>query len=111
MSLNDYVNIARPNHWFKNIFVLPGFFVAVLLTRHFEFVLLGPLLLGLLSISLIASANYTINEWLDAESDQHHPGKKHRPSVAGRITGRGVALQYALLAASGLAMRAKVRAD
>ena len=32
--------------------------------------------LGILSICLLASSNYVINEWLDAEFDKFHPEKK-----------------------------------
>lgn len=40
------------------------------------------LLFALLATSLIASANYVINEWLDREFDQFHPIKKNRPAVS-----------------------------
>lgn len=60
------------------------------------------LLSGVASVCLIASANYTINEWLDAEFDRHHPVKKNRPSVAGGIKPQFVYLQWFILAAIGL---------
>jgi 4-hydroxybenzoate polyprenyltransferase len=53
---------------------------------------------------LIASANYTINEWLDAEFDRHHPIKKYRPSAAGQITARMAYAQWAVLAVMGLSI-------
>jgi hypothetical protein len=36
----------------------------------------------------MTSANYTINEWLDADFDRHHPIKRDRAAAAGRITAR-----------------------
>jgi decaprenyl-phosphate phosphoribosyltransferase len=44
------------------------------------------------SLCLVASANYGINEILDAKSDSHHPQKKHRAIPSGRVSVRLVAL-------------------
>ena len=44
-----------------------------------------------------ASANYVINEWLDAEFDAHHPIKKNRPSVTGRVRKEKVLSEYGML--------------
>lgn len=105
--LRDYVAIARPDHWFKNVFMLPGAALAWVLMPHAPAdELLLALLVGVLSTCLIASANYTINEWLDAEFDRHHPIKRHRPSAAGRVRQPWVALQWAGLAAAGLGLAA-----
>ena len=40
---------------------------------------------GLFIVCLAASTNYVINEIMDAESDKHHPKKKHRPIPSGRV--------------------------
>ena len=78
--------IARPDHWFKNIFILPGGALALILVHDPVPGSFGGLLLALVSTCLIASANYTIDEWLDTEFDRHHPVKKFRPAAAGQIT-------------------------
>jgi decaprenyl-phosphate phosphoribosyltransferase len=104
----DYVAIARPDHWFKNIFMLPGAALAFVLSGGIEASALGALLLGIVSTCLIVSANYTINEWLDAAFDRHHPVKRHRPSAAGRINPKAVYLQWAVLAAAGLGLGALI---
>ena len=67
--------------------MLPGAALAFVLTDEVAPAPVGWLLLGIVSTCLIASANYTINEWLDAPFDRHHPVKRHRPSAAGRISG------------------------
>lgn len=101
----NYINIARPDHWFKNIFMLPGFLLALTLTDHdFRFTELMNTALAVLAVCLVASANYTINEWLDAEFDSHHPIKKTRPSVTGKITAAGAYLQWFVLAAAGISL-------
>jgi decaprenyl-phosphate phosphoribosyltransferase len=104
----DYVAIARPDHWFKNVFMLPGAALAFVLNGEVAPAPVGWLLLGIVSTCLITSANYTINEWLDAPFDRHHPVKRHRPSAAGRISGRLVWLQWVLLAGAGLGLGALI---
>jgi 4-hydroxybenzoate polyprenyltransferase len=104
MSLKHYIAIARPSHWFKNVFTLPGVALALVLTHKPWQGVLPDFILGLISVCLITSANYTINEWLDAEFDQHHPLKKHRPSVQGLVSAFGVRVQYVLLAFLGLSL-------
>jgi 4-hydroxybenzoate polyprenyltransferase len=52
----------------------------------------------------VASANYVINEWLDAPFDKYHPVKKNRPSVVSGLEARYVYMEYALLAVVGLSL-------
>jgi decaprenyl-phosphate phosphoribosyltransferase len=100
--MNAYLNIARPDHWFKNVFMLPGAALAlVIFPGRYEH-LLFQLLLGLMSTCLVASANYVINEYLDAEFDRFHPTKKYRPSVAGLIKPVYAIIEYFFLVTLGL---------
>lgn len=101
-QLQDYVRIARVDHWFKNLFVLPGIALALMLSDMTLSSLLLVTGLALLSASLIASANYVINEWLDAPFDSLHPLKSQRPAACGRIKAKFVYLEYALIASAGL---------
>ena len=96
-DLKDYVSIARPDHWFKNIFMLPGFALAVMFVGHVGWGTVVWMILAVVSTCLAASANYVINEWRDAEYDRHHPEKKFRPAAAGRIRANYVYLEYLLL--------------
>ena len=103
-SFADYVAIARPDHWVKNIFMLPGAALALLVDSHSNFASLSALLLGIVSTCLVASANYTINEFLDGEFDRHHPTKSARPTAQGRIKAHLVFIQYAVLIVAGLGL-------
>jgi 4-hydroxybenzoate polyprenyltransferase len=103
-SIHDYIAIARPDHWVKNIFMLPGAALAFLLDSSAGAWAIPQLVVAVGSTCLVASANYTINEWLDAEFDRHHPVKSKRPSALGRIKPQLVYLQYAVLAIAGLAL-------
>jgi decaprenyl-phosphate phosphoribosyltransferase len=63
----DYVRIARPNHRIKSIFMLPGAAIAMVLAGGpVTPGMIGAVVAALLALCLIASANYTINEYLDA---------------------------------------------
>lgn len=102
--LADYLAIARVDHWVKNVFMLPGVALASLFVRPAIDVVLWHTLLGLASLCLCASANYTINEFIDGEFDSFHPLKKWRPAAQGLLDARLVAVQYAALATLGLAL-------
>ena len=104
-----HVAIARPDHCFKNVFVLPG--IAVALSE-------GPVaswpdlvrraLVGLAAICLVASSNYTLNEILDAPTDRHHPTKHTRPIPSGRASVPLAYGQWLVLVAVGLLLAAWV---
>ncbi len=100
--MKHYLAIARPSHWFKNIFVVPGFVLGLLVLGYIPHDIVLKSILAIISVCLITSANYTINEWLDAEFDRHHPLKSNRPSVLGHIQYKFVVLQYIVLATVGL---------
>jgi decaprenyl-phosphate phosphoribosyltransferase len=104
-NLEGYMAIIRVDHWFKNIFMLPGIIFALL---YFDITLSWELgfimLVGVLATCLIASANYVINEWLDAQFDKFHPVKKHRPAVVKNLSAKIVYLEYVILAIMGLLM-------
>jgi decaprenyl-phosphate phosphoribosyltransferase len=108
--LLDYVRIARPDHWIKNIFVLPGFAVALAVAPHgaLSAGVLTLLLICMASVCLTASANYTINEYLDAADDRHHPLKQTRPGARGVLDLRFVCIEYIILAAGGLLLAGAV---
>lgn len=100
----DYVALARPSHWVKHVFILPGIALALLLRPHPWTDVVANVALGLLSAALLASANYVLNEWLDAQSDRHHHTKSERPAVAKRLSPTLVLLEYSGLAAVGLGL-------
>ncbi len=103
--MKNYIKIARPDHWVKNAFILPGVAIAILLTDFtFSSGVIVKLLLGFFATCFIASANYVINEWLDAEFDKFHPTKKYRPVVSENMKLSYVLTEYALLIVLGLVL-------
>ena len=101
--MKKYIKIARPDHWVKNVFILPGVVIAVLLTS--PVITMGTavkLVIGFFATCFIASANYVINEWLDAEFDKYHPTKKFRPVVSENMKFSLVMVEYAIFIVLGL---------
>ena len=83
----EYLKIARPDHWLKNVFIVFGHAVAWTLVPGVEAD--GPTLalaaFSLVPACLVASANYIMNEILDAPFDRLHPTKRLRGVPAGRV--------------------------
>lgn len=98
----SYLRVARPDHWFKNVFMLPGVALAAIFLGDWSLFFSSATICALVSLCLLASANYTINEWLDASFDRFHPVKKDRPSVTGDVKGSLIVVQYISLACAGL---------
>ncbi len=110
-TIRGLFEIARVDHWFKNVFVLPGVVVALGFAplsadasaiRTF----LMRLVLGLVAVCLVASSNYVLNEVMDAPFDRHHPEKSQRPVPSGRVNVRLAYLEWLVLAAIGIGMGA-----
>lgn len=100
-----YLDIARFDHWVKNVFVLPGVIVGLAMGDVAPSVRLGQrLVVGLFAIGLVASSNYVLNEVLDGPFDALHPVKKLRPVPSGRVNVKLAYSWWLLLGAVGLAM-------
>lgn len=92
----------RLDHWIKQLFILPGCIAAYFLTHSsITKQLVIHFILGFFAISFIASANYVINEWLDAEFDKYHPTKKNRSVVTEDVNGKVVWILWAVLSCLG----------
>jgi 4-hydroxybenzoate polyprenyltransferase len=105
-----YWAISRPDHWFKNILILPGTIIAAFSSGRPLTEFAFDLVVGIASLCCIASANYVINEWLDAPFDRFHPLKRARPSVSLRLDRRIVWGLYLLWSVMGIALAAAVSA-
>jgi 4-hydroxybenzoate polyprenyltransferase len=100
-----YVAIARPDHWFKNVFMLLGIVLVVFYEpRLLTLASLRPIALAVVATCLIASSNYVLNELVDGPRDRLHPDKRHRPVPSGRVSARLALLEWAGLALAGLGL-------
>jgi 4-hydroxybenzoate polyprenyltransferase len=102
----EYFKIWRIEHWLKNIFIVFGHAVAVVLffNLNWETNLVIMAALSLVPACLIASANYILNEILDAPFDRLHPTKKLRGIPAGKVKVNWLWLHMAGLIVAGFTL-------
>jgi len=81
--LVDFVRLARPEQYVKNLFIFLPLFFAYKLTDVSRFL---ACLLSFVAFCLLASAVYVLNDIRDISSDCLHPNKRNRPLASGRIS-------------------------
>ncbi len=89
----------RPRQWTKNaVLLVPLIFARGVFAQG----LLLHALAAVASFSLLASAVYVANDWVDREKDRLHPEKRRRPIAAGHLgLGGAVALMALCLGSAG----------
>ena len=101
--MNKYIRIMRIDHWIKQTFIIPGIVMGiVLLDAPVDSSMLFRILIGFACSCAVASSNYVINEWLDAEFDKYHPFKKHRSVVENNMNKYIVFTMYFSLSVIGI---------
>jgi 4-hydroxybenzoate polyprenyltransferase len=106
-NIIPYIKIARLDHYVKQLFILPGSLVAIILCHiNINDVSLINFIIGFFSTCLIASSNYVINEYLDIQYDKFHPTKKHRALIKlkDKIKLKYIIIEYLSLLTLGLAL-------
>lgn len=90
------LELARPEQWIKN-----GFVLLPLIFAHaaFDPVAVRGALIAVLAFCFASSAVYAGNDLVDVERDRRHPEKCRRPLARGAI-GPGAARLFAILAAA-----------
>jgi 4-hydroxybenzoate polyprenyltransferase len=97
----EWLRLARPRQWSKNLAVLAALIFAVRFREAADLLLAGE---ALVAFILLSASVYAFNDLLDADSDRRHPVKKLRPIAAGHVS-RGEALLLAgLWAGAGLGL-------
>src|SRR5678809_1014141 len=108
-TIRGHASIARVDHWFKNVFVLPGVVVALGTDPFVDRAGLGwRIAIGFLAVCLIASSNYTLNELIDAPFDKHHPTKHKRPVPSRQVSIPLGYTQWVALMVAGVAVARSV---
>lgn len=99
--IRDYLALARPHHYLKNLFLLSPLFFGMKMT-------VGPLLLNALiafaGFSLVASSLYIVNDYRDIEEDRRHPRKKDRPLAAGKVSKKSALVLTAATLSAGFVL-------
>ncbi len=81
--ISSIINIIRPIHWIKNLFL----FAAIIFSGNlFNEILFSKVLWAFVGFSLASSASYTFNDVMDAKYDRLHPIKKFRAVASGKIS-------------------------
>jgi len=89
------LQLMRPTHWVKNIFVFAALVFGRKLFGPVDEVLLsiGSAVGGFLCFCMASSAAYIFNDIIDRENDKSHPEKCKRPIAAGQVSiGQGAFL-------------------
>ena len=101
-TLAPYIQIARFDHWFKNIFMFPGVVVALYAQPDLlSWTACLRVFLALVATGIVASSNYILNELLDAKFDALHPVKKFRPIPSGLVNKRIAVIEWLVFAVIG----------
>ncbi len=76
------IKLIRISQYYKNLVIfLPIIFIGQLISAES----LLKVILGFIALCLMSSVNYIINDIVDIKKDKHHPEKKTRPLVSGKI--------------------------
>ena len=103
VNIGPYIQIARPSHWFKNVFMAPGILLVYFFDPgHWHPAQVVTILLGFVCACLVSSSNYVLNEILDAPKDTFHPEKQFRPIPSGEASVPLAYAEWLILAFAGL---------
>ncbi len=99
---------ARPRQWTKNLLVYFALFFTAgeawdLGDAALALSLVGKATLALALFSLVSSAQYLVNDVIDAERDRRHPKKRLRPVASGALPPAAALTAGGILAAVGTA--------
>jgi len=101
MKIKDLFYVLRPWQWYKNLLVfLPVFFSGNLLDLNM--ILLS--FIGFISLCLVSSSNYIINDLVDFKKDRFHPEKRKRTLASGRVSFKVKVLIICVCLAAGLGL-------
>ncbi|MFT4526426.1 MAG: decaprenyl-phosphate phosphoribosyltransferase [Granulosicoccus sp.] len=97
-QLSSILELIRPKHWVKNLFVMMPLFFAGQVQNQNRLI---DTVVAMVAFCLVASAVYVVNDLKDAKADRKHPEKKKRPIASGAVK-KGMAglISIILLAAS-----------
>lgn len=88
----DLVKLMRLNQLLKHIFVIPGIVFGYLISQSMPSV--SDFIFAFISIILIASSNYIMNEITDRSFDAHHNLKKNRIMVKSSVNYKAACIFY-----------------
>ena len=99
-----FLQIMRPLHWIKNVFVFAALIFAKKLFGPVDevFFAVARAVGGFSCFCLAASAVYILNDIIDRETDRLHPEKSKRPIAAGTVSIAAAAVLSAVCAVAAI---------
>ena len=97
--LKDYIQLLRPKHWIKNVFLFAGIVFGKELLGIEAFV---EVVQGFVCFCGLSSGAYIFNDLWDVEADRQHRLKRNRPLAAGKISPSAATLLGIVLTAAML---------
>lgn len=80
--LKNFIKQLRPHQWVKNVLL----FIPLIAAHEWaNMQLLLKVLAATVFFSIVASAIYVLNDFVDVERDRSHPTKRHRPFASGGL--------------------------
>ena len=104
LLLKPYLTIARFDNWSKNLAMFVGVALGMLFTQKPPTLDVIILIEAMAALCFASSANYIINEYIDAKFDRFHPVKRKRAGVKHKLDGRMVALEYIVFSLVALSL-------
>ena len=91
---SPYLHQMRPRQYAKNAFIFAPLFFDRQLFVPQSLILT---ILGFITLCILSSAVYVLNDLADVEADRNHPQKKYRPIASGQIPIRSAKIFCAVL--------------
>lgn len=100
-KLAPWMRELRPHQWTKNLLLAVP---AIASFTFFEPGVVPQLILAFVSFSLIASASYIFNDYVDLKNDRIHEFKRNRPLASGQVSMPVALITSGLLLLVGLTL-------
>ena len=106
-TLPELIQLLRPRHWVKNLFVFIGVFFGHAWVDPTTIV---AAMITFFSFCAVASAVYVFNDLIDMERDRAHPLKRDRPLASGAVGPRFATVLAIFLVVVGAVLASAVSA-
>ncbi len=100
--LTAAIKQLRPKQWSKNVLFMPAALIFSGAFTQLDSVL--RVVAGIAAFSLVASAGYIFNDYLDRDADRRHPKKRHRPIASGALPAPVALVEMVIVLIGGLSI-------
>lgn len=101
-TIRSYIALCRLNRSYKSVLVIIASLIACIFCDKFWMPYFTDIIKAFISVSIISSSNYIINEWFDKETDFYHPINKQRILIHRDLRPAIILGMYLLMLIAGL---------